>query len=52
MMCWLGLYCATTELRLCNAYSLQSQVVTGWGLLALGLLLGLVWGAKAWRFGR
>jgi len=43
MMCWLGIYFATTDLRLCNAYSLESQLTTGWGLLALGLLLGFVW---------
>ena len=43
MMCWLGIYFATTDLRLCNAYSLESQLRTGWGLLALGLLLGFVW---------
>ena len=43
MMCWLGIYFATTDLRLCNAYSLQSQVNTGWGLLALGVALGIVW---------
>ena len=49
MMCWLGIYLATTDLRLCNAYSLQSQVSTGGGLLALGLLLGAVWVAVTWR---
>jgi hypothetical protein len=49
MMCWLGTYFATTDLRLCNAYSLQSQISTGWGLLALGLLLGAVWLAATWR---
>jgi hypothetical protein len=49
MMCWLGIYFATTDLRLCNAYSLQSQVATGWGLLALGLLLGVVWVAVTGR---
>ncbi len=49
MMCWLGIYFATTDLRLCNAYSLQSQVATGWGLLALGLLLGGVWVGVTWR---
>ena len=49
MMAWLGIYFATTDLRLCNAYSLQSQVSTGWGLLALGLLLGAVWVAVTWR---
>lgn len=48
MMCWLGIYFATTDLRLCNAYSLDSQVATGWRLLALGLLLGLAWLAQAW----
>jgi hypothetical protein len=49
MMCWLGIYFATTDLRLCNAYSLQSQVATGWGLLALGLLLGVGWVAVTGR---
>ena len=49
MMCWLGIYFATTELRLCNAYSLESQLATGWGLLALGLLLGIVWLGNAWQ---
>ena len=43
MMAWLGMYFATTDLRLCNAYSLQSQNNTGWGLLALGIALGTVW---------
>ena len=43
MMAWLGIYFATTDLRLCNAYSLQSQSNTGWGLLALGMTLSLVW---------
>ena len=49
MMCWLGIYFATTDLRLCNAYSLESQSSTGWGLLALGLLLGIVWLGNAWQ---
>ena len=49
MMCWLGIYFATTNLRLCNAYSLESQLATGWGLLALGLLLGFVWLGNAWQ---
>lgn len=43
MMTWLGMYFATTDLRLCNAYSLQSQSNTGWGLLALGAALGIIW---------
>ena len=49
MMCWLGIYLATTDLRLCNAYSQASQVSTGWGLLMLGLLLGAAWLGTAWR---
>lgn len=46
MMCWLGIYFATTDLRQCNAYQLQSKVATGWWLLALGLVLGVDWRAK------
>lgn len=49
MMCWLGIYFAITDLRLCNAYSLDSQIATGWGLLTLGLLLGIVWLGNTWR---
>ena len=49
MMAWLGIYFATSDLRLCNAYSLQSQVNTGWGLVALGLLLGVACLGNAWR---
>ena len=49
MIAWLGIYLATTDLRLCNSYSLQGQVKTGWGLLALGLLLGTVWLGNVWR---
>ena len=49
MMCWLGIYFATTGLRLCNAYSLDSQVATGRALLVLGLMLGAVWLAHAWH---
>jgi hypothetical protein len=49
MMCWLGIYFVTTDLRLCNAYSLESQIDTGWGLLALGLVLGMVWLGNAWQ---
>jgi hypothetical protein len=46
MMAWLGYYFATTDLRLCNAYSLESQLRTGQGLVALALALGLAWGAR------
>ena len=49
MMAWLGLYLAHTDLRLCNAYSLQSQVRAGWGLLGLALVLGLGSAAAALR---
>lgn len=46
MMLWLGSYFLQTDLRLCNAYSLQSQINTGWGLIAWGLGIGVFWGAK------
>lgn len=46
MMTWLGLYFATTDLRLCNAYSLATQTATGWVLLTLGLGLGAAWLAR------
>ena len=49
MMAWLGVYFATTDLRLCNAYSLESQARTGWGLLALGVVLGASWLAAQFR---
>ena len=51
MMAWLGLYLATTDLRLCNAYSLQSQLRAGWGLVALAAVLGVAWVLDL-RFGR
>lgn len=43
MLVWLGIYFASTELRLCNAYSLASQVRTGQGLVALSVLAGVAW---------
>jgi len=49
MMAWLGIYFATTDLRLCNAYSLESQINTGWGLLALGTALGTAWLVSIFR---
>ena len=49
MMAWLGMYLVTTDLRLCNAYSLQSQRNTGWGLIALGMALGTIWAASLLR---
>ena len=48
MMSWLGVYFATTDLRLCNAYSLTSQISTGWGLLLLGVLSGAAWTIGIW----
>jgi hypothetical protein len=43
MMLWLGLYYATTDLRLCNAYSLESQLAAGNGLLVLASAAGALW---------
>lgn len=49
MMAWLGLYFITTNLRLCNVYSLQSQVDAGYGLLALSAGIGATWLWAAFR---
>lgn len=49
MLAWLGFYLASTDLRLCNAYSLESQLRAGQGLLALAVGLGLAWGVSLWR---
>lgn len=46
MMIWLGLYFATTELRLCNVYSLSSQHLTGYGLIVISGILLAWW---SWR---
>ncbi len=43
MLAWLGFHLATTQLRLCNAYSLESQLRAGQGLVALAAVLGLAW---------
>ena len=43
MMIWLGLYFASVDLRLCNAYSLESQVRAGYGLAVLAFALGALW---------
>jgi hypothetical protein len=51
MMIWLGLYFASVDLRLCNAYSLESQVRAGHGLAALAVALGALWLAKLLRRG-
>ncbi|GAA4011742.1 hypothetical protein [Actimicrobium antarcticum] len=49
MMTWLGSYFVTTDLRLCNAYSLATQVRTGWGIAAIGIGLGALWVGYAVR---
>lgn len=43
MLIWLGFYFATTDLRLCNAYSLSSQVNAGRAVIGLGAALGCGW---------
>jgi len=43
MMIWLGIYFASTDLRLCNAYSLESQVRAGQGLVVMASALGALW---------
>ena len=49
MLAWLGFHLATTEVRLCNAYSLESQLRAGQGLVALAAVLGLIWLASLRR---
>jgi len=49
MLIWLGWYMASTDLRLCNAYSLESQLRAGWGLVGLAGALGLAWAASLRR---
>ena len=43
MLAWLGFYMASTDLRLCNAYSLESQLRAGRGPPLLAAALGLAW---------
>ncbi|MDB5922961.1 MAG: hypothetical protein JWN13_1897 [Betaproteobacteria bacterium] len=43
MTTWLGIYFATTELRLCNVYSMEGQTEAGHGIVLLGLALGCAW---------
>ena len=49
MMVWLGWYYASTDLRLCNAYSLESQLAAGRALVALASVAGAVWLGSLWR---
>ncbi len=43
MLLGLGLYFIKTEQRLCNAYSQDSQISTGLGLIALVVLTAALW---------
>jgi hypothetical protein len=47
MLGGLGVYFFTTDLRLCNAYSLQSQIYTGKALCIISSLIGVGWVWKA-----
>ena len=44
-----GVYLAITERRLCNAYSLESQLCAGYGVVAIGVVLACAW---AYRINR
>lgn len=44
-----GVVLATTERRLCNAYSMESQLSAGYGVVALGVSLACAW---AYRINR
>jgi hypothetical protein len=43
MLGGLGVYFITTDLRLCNAYSLQSQILTGKAICIISGIIGVVW---------
>jgi hypothetical protein len=43
MLIWLGSYFTFTDLRLCNVYSLETQVVAGKGLVLIGAGIGTLW---------
>jgi hypothetical protein len=44
-----GVFLATTDRRLCNAYSLDSQLSAGAGVTALGIALGSAWAFQVYR---
>jgi hypothetical protein len=52
MLVWVGLYFANTDLRLCNAYTLSSQIAAGQSLATLAALLAVWWAASALSFKR
>ena len=41
-----GVFLATTERQLCNAYSMESQLSAGYGVVALGVALACAWGFR------
>jgi hypothetical protein len=43
MAVWLGAYFATTDRRLCNAYTLDSQAAAGIGIAVWGLAVAAAW---------
>jgi hypothetical protein len=52
MLIWLGIYFTTTDVRLCNVYSLDSQIMAGRTLTALGIGVGTLWVAKTFLIKR
>ena len=52
MLLTAGVVLATTDRRLCNAYSLDSQVNAGLGVIALGFALGCGWVFRVLRQSR
>jgi hypothetical protein len=44
-----GIFLATTDRRLCNAYSLDGQLTAGSGVAALGIALGSAWALRLYR---
>lgn len=46
MLITTGVFLAATERRLCNAYSMESQLSAGYGVVALGIALAFAWGFR------
>jgi hypothetical protein len=44
-----GVFLATTERRLCNAYSMESQLSAGYGVVALAVALACAWAFRVIR---
>jgi hypothetical protein len=49
MLVCAGIFLATTDRRLCNAYSLDGQFSAGSGVAALGIALGSAWALRLYR---